>query len=103
MLYPTIVADPPWKFKDSLLGAKREADDMKISDIIAKLTVNGEKFAHWTWVGKNYSKADLLKDLRKADEANVVEKVEKAFFQQFKDLAKKLCPPKGPVMPQWRA
>ena len=38
--------------------------DKPISDIIKCLTERGEQFAHMIWVGRNYSKADLLRDLR---------------------------------------
>ncbi len=37
---------------------------MTVAEIIKKLTRKGEKFAHLTWVGPNYSNADLLRDLR---------------------------------------
>ena len=38
--------------------------DMTPEMIIERLTEKGEDFARMVWVGKNYSKADLLRDLR---------------------------------------
>lgn len=35
-----------------------------IEKIIARLTEKGEQFAALTFVGREYSKADLLRDLR---------------------------------------
>ena len=37
---------------------------MTIADIILRMTTNDERFNHLVWVGKNYSKADLIRDLR---------------------------------------
>lgn len=39
---------------------------MTIPEIIRRLTTNDERFSHLVWVGKNYSKADLMRDLRAA-------------------------------------
>lgn len=37
---------------------------MTPGEIVAKLTSRGEQFSEMVWVGENYSKADLLRDLR---------------------------------------
>lgn len=40
---------------------------MELAEIIKRLTEKGEQFAAFTWVGRGYSKADLLRDLRALD------------------------------------
>lgn len=42
-----------------------------LPEIIAKLTEKGEEFAHMTYVGPDYSKADLLTDLRELQAATL--------------------------------
>lgn len=36
--------------------------------IIERLTTKGEEYSGMIWVGENYSKADLLRDLRRLAE-----------------------------------
>ena len=49
--------------------------DKMVGNIIKRLTEKGEQFAHMIWVGRNYSKADLLRDLR-AIEAHMAEAIQ---------------------------
>jgi hypothetical protein len=37
---------------------------VKIEEILAKLTSKDERYDHMTWIGRNYSIANLKKDLK---------------------------------------
>lgn len=54
-----------------VLNRKKKSTNNSLKKIIKKLSLN-EKFAHVVYVDKKYTKADLLKDLRKLEDEKIL-------------------------------